>query len=132
MDSTLNTIISSERYDDEDIKVMDDKLNQLKQINLFNDPDIEKIINGACDSITSISSWRKEDVDSVDIESQLSSIVRSLKTEVDEIEKNPEKMLVIKRAIELSDNKLNKEIETPEIAVLGRTINITGDEDDSE
>jgi hypothetical protein len=112
------------------VKSFVERLNELKQINLFNDPEVEKILNGACNSITSVSSWKKDEVDSCNLEAVLSRIVKDVKNDVAEIEKNPEKMLVIKRAIELSgsedtiDDSNNVEI----VRTLSRSIEIENEE----
>ena len=98
------------------------RLEQLKQLNLFSDPEINNIINGAERSLTSISSWKKEDVDETDIESKLSDMVRSLRNEVTEIEKNPEELIVFKRAIMTSDVEEDDEEEVT--STVTRLLNV--------
>lgn len=98
------------------------RLDQLKQLNLFADPEINNIINGAQRSLSSISSWKKEDIDGTDIESRLSDMVRSLQTEVTEIEKNPEELLVFKRAIMTTD--LDEETDEETDTTVTRLLNL--------
>jgi hypothetical protein len=102
------------------------RLEQLKHLNLFSDPEINNIINGAERSLTSISSWKKEDVDETDIEARLSDMVRTLQGEVAEIEKNPEELLVFKRAILTSDSE--EEDSSDEVVTsVTRLLNLDGE-----
>lgn len=83
------------------------RLNELKQINLFNDPDVEKTINNACEAVSRVSNWNKNDSDALDLEASLTRIVDTLKKEVEEIQENPERMTVIRKAIEESETDEN-------------------------
>ena len=93
------------------VSAFSQRLCQLKQLNLFNDPEIDKILKGATDTLSSVSSWKKEDIDETDIESKLSDMVRSLKSEVTSIEGNPEEFLVSRRVIEAIELDEDTELE---------------------
>jgi hypothetical protein len=81
------------------INAFKERIEQLKQINLFNDPEIDKMIKNASNSLNCISSWKKEDVDKTDIEINLTRVIESVKKDVKDFEENSEKFSVIKRRI---------------------------------
>jgi hypothetical protein len=104
------------------------RLNELKQINLFNDPDVERTINNACEAVSRVSNWNKNDSDALDLETSLTRIVDGLKKEVEEIQENPERMTVIRRAIEESET----DESDSEVAVSSIKRNIYVSNDDIE
>lgn len=81
------------------INAFKERIEQLKQINLFNDPEIDKMIKNASNSLNCISSWKKEDVDKTDIEINLTRVIESVKKDVKDFEENSEKFAVVKRRI---------------------------------
>lgn len=110
------------------VKGFAEKLDRLKQINLFNDPEIEKIINGAQKCITSVSSWKREDVDSIDIEAQLCRVVNTIKQDVLDIQEKPERLIAIRRAMEITNEDNDEsEMDLPVISSR-RQIVLTEDE----
>jgi hypothetical protein len=102
------------------------RLNELKQINLFNDPDVEKTINNACEAVSRVSNWNKNDSDALDLETSLTRIVDGLKKEVEEIQENPERMTVIRKAIE--DSETDDSDSEVGISSIKRNIYISNDD----
>jgi hypothetical protein len=101
------------------VSVFTTRIDELKQLNLFNDPEIDKILKGATDSLTCISSWEKESIDETDLESKLTGMVRSLTNEVSRLEADPDQYLVSTRTINLQ-SLTEEDTETPhdpEVAV---------------
>jgi hypothetical protein len=109
------------------INAFKERIEQLKQINLFNDPEVEKIIKNASNSLNCVSSWKKEDVDKTDIELNLTRVIESVKKDVKDFHENPERLATIKRRISnvsVSDVRQDVVVTQPNVTVKRRMLKI--------
>jgi hypothetical protein len=109
------------------INAFKERIEQLKQINLFNDPEIDKMIKNASNSLNCISSWKKEDVDKTDIEINLTRVIESVKKDVKDFEENSEKFAVVKRRISnISASEVEQDVivTQPNITIKRRMLKL--------
>lgn len=109
------------------INAFKERIEQLKQINLFNDPEIDKIIKNASTSLNCISSWKKEDVDKTDIELNLTRVIESVKNDVKDFHENSDRFAIVKRRISnVPLNEVPQEVVVtqPNVTIKRRMIKI--------
>ena len=96
-----------------------EKIEQLKQINVFGDKDLDAILEEAKCLIKAVPSWKKEDIQKTNFEVSLRNIFKSVGEEIKQIIEDPTSQIEFIRSV-----SFGQPVEEPEevIQVTRRTI----------
>jgi hypothetical protein len=99
-----------------------EKIESLKSINVFGDKKLDDILNQASETVRSVASWKKVDVEKTDFELQLKRLFHSVADEIKEVIEDPLSELEYVRSINPTEETISDTVDDLQIQRGQRTV----------